>query len=385
MLAPVRVLVTGGEHLGPLAAVRALRRAGHEPWAIVPHRGAYAARSRAVAGFDVAPDAGLEPAAFLERVRDVCARAGVDAVIAGTEPALVVLSRSPGAVSPALLGVPAAPVVERATSKAALPELARAAGLELPPTRVVAREDAPAAAAELGYPVIVKPLRSDVDRGGVLSHGVPVRAAGAAALAAGLAALPGDAVVVQPWLDGRLAAVCGVAFEGELVCASHQVARRIWPPRVGISAYAETVPPDRALEQGVSRLVGELGWSGIFQVQFLLARGTAFVIDLNPRLYGSLALAIAAGLDLPTIWVELLAGRRPRVAEYAVGVGYRSEEREAQAIAHALRHGPRLQGLAALAPRRRTTHAVLRADDPRPALASLAKLVSRGGGAPERG
>jgi predicted ATP-grasp superfamily ATP-dependent carboligase len=117
-----------------------------------------------------------------------------------------------------------------------------------------------------------------------------------------------------------------------------------------------------------------LTWSGIFQVQFLEARGAHYLIDVNPRIYGSLALAVAAGLNLPAVWVALLAGESPSPGPYRVGVRYRSEERDIQAIAHALRHGPRLAGLAGLVPRPHTTHAVLRANDPAPALASLAKL-----------
>ena len=82
----MRVLVTGGEHVGPLAAVRALRRAGHEPWALVPDRGAYAARSRATEGFVVAPDAGADPSGFIACLEEACGRIRPDVVLPGTEP-----------------------------------------------------------------------------------------------------------------------------------------------------------------------------------------------------------------------------------------------------------------------------------------------------------
>lgn len=374
MLARVRVLVTGGDHVGPLAAVRALRTAGHEPWALVPDRRAYAARSRATQGFVIAPDPGVDPAAFIDGVRTACDRVRPDVILPGTEPALVLLADRASDLAPVTVGAPAAALVARATDKSCLPELARKAGLELLPTRVVARDQALAVAAALGYPVIVKPVRSDTRNGDALAHGIPQRAADEVGLRAALAELPGDAVLVQPYLQGRLAAVCGVAWEGVLVCAVHQIARRIWPPDVGISAFAETVPRDDELEAGVGRLLADLEWSGIFQLQFLRAEAHAYLIDINPRIYGSLALAVAAGLNLPAIWVDLLAGRAPAAASYRVGTRYRSEERELQAVLHALAHGPRREGLRALVPRRRTTHAILRAGDPRPALGSLAKL-----------
>jgi predicted ATP-grasp superfamily ATP-dependent carboligase len=210
----------------------------------------------------------------------------------------------------------------------------------------------------------------------VLTHGIPQRAANEVELSAALERLPGDEVLVQPYLDGRLAAVCGVAWKGRVICAVHQIARRIWPPYVGISAYAETVPRDEELEEGVSHILASLGWSGIFQLQFLRTDRHAYLIDINPRIYGSLALAVAAGLNLPALWVELLMGGKPTPGSYRIGVRYRSEERDLQAVLRALLTGPRLEGLLALVPRPNTTHAILRADDPLPALASLGKLRS---------
>jgi predicted ATP-grasp superfamily ATP-dependent carboligase len=373
MLARVRVLVTGGEHVGPLATLRALRQAGHEPWAFVPDRAAYAAWSRAVAQWRVAPDPAADPQAFVAAV----AEADVDVVLPGTEPALVVLAGRDEELAPRLVGAPPPDRAARATDKSLLPALAAAAGLETPPTVETARAEAPAAARELGYPVIVKPLRSDVGdtADGALAHGIPQRADDERSLADALAALPGERVLVQPFLDAALTAACGVAWDGDLVCAVHQASRRIWPPQIGISAFAETIARDDALETGVARLLAELGWSGIFQAQFVRARGRAYLIDLNPRPYGSLALAVAAGANLPAMWVDLLRdGVTRRPTGYRVGAGYRSEERDVQAIAHLFRHGPRRDALRALLPRRGTTHAIAQLRDPLPALGSLAKL-----------
>jgi hypothetical protein len=158
---------------------------------------------------------------------------------------------------------------------------------------------------------------------------------------------------VQPFHAGRLLAVSGVAWQGELVCAVHQRALRIWPPDCGISAYAETVPRDDAREAAVAALLAGIGWSGVFQAQFLEADGSAYLIDLNPRVYGSLALAIAAGANLPAVWADLLLGRPPAL----------------------LRLGP--GGLPGLLPRRRTVHAVWSRRDPAPLLATVRKLIPR--------
>src|SRR4051794_16931078 len=233
MLARVGVLVTGGEHVGPLAVVRALRAAGHEPWALIPDRTSYAALSRASAGWRISSD----PVAAVREIR-------ADAVLPGTEPDLVLLAGRREDLPPTLVGAPEPVLVARATDKTLLPELARIAGLETPATREVARADAVSAANDLAYPVMIKPVRSDVDG----AHGIPQRADDDRGVSRAVNSLPGDRVLVQPFLDGTLAAVCGVAWNGELVCAVHQQARGIWPPHAGISAFAETVPRDSPLE-----------------------------------------------------------------------------------------------------------------------------------------
>jgi predicted ATP-grasp superfamily ATP-dependent carboligase len=84
-----------------------------------------------------------------------------------------------------------------------------------------------------------------------------------------------------------------------------------------------TTQPNAELELGVGRLLKEIGWSGVFHVQFVRdQRDKHYLIDLNLRIYGSLALAVGAGLNLPGIWVDLLLCRRPDVAHYRVGSRY---------------------------------------------------------------
>ena len=118
-----------------------------------------------------------------------------------------------------------------------------------------------------------------------------------------------------------------------------------------------------------------LGWSGLFQAQFVRTPGGEhYLIDLNPRPNGSLTLAVAAGLNLPGIWLSLLLGRRPYVDGYRVGVRYRHEEKDALAQAQMLVDGELLGALRGFVPRRDTTHAIFSLRDPMPLLTSAKKL-----------
>ena len=69
---------------------------------------------------------------------------------------------------------------------------------------------------------------------------------------------------------------------------------------------------DVSLDRAVVDLLSKLGWSGLFQVQFIRPVTRSYVIDLNPRMYGSLALVIAARVISPAVWVDPSSGGRHR-------------------------------------------------------------------------
>ncbi len=267
-------------------------------------------------------------------------------------------------------------VVERAGDKRGLSELSDPLLLPTPPTWTADRDTLPAVVREIGYPVVVKPLKARVrSRDGSVRTLHVRRLKNAADLATMVSQVADETWVVQPFLVGELYAVCGLAWEGEVVCTIHQVAQRITPALCGGSAFAATVETDRALDQNVAQLVSDAGWSGIFQVQVLRGDDGDFLIDINPRIYGTLGLAVAAGVNLPAMWVDLLLGREPRPSERRAGVHfYRSEEKDGIAIIRALKSGRLDVAASAMLPRRNTVHAAFSLRDPLPLITSLSKL-----------
>ena len=144
----------------------------------------------------------------------------------------------------------------------------------------------------------------------------------------------------------------------------------------GITAYAKTIPPNAELEQGVGHIMKVLGWSGLFEMEFRRTpRGESYLIDLNPRIYGSLALAVAAGLNLPAIWIDLLLGKEPRLGDYRVGMCFRQEENDVRALTWMLMNGQFKGVLQGLMPRCGTAHGIFSLHDPMPLFTSVAKLI----------
>jgi len=371
------LIVTGGEHLGVLAAVRALREAGHAPWVAVHQRGSYAARSRATAGVIEVPNPGADSSGFVKSLARAAERIPAQVILPGTELGMVALAHHANAFPPGVaLGICSPTVVANATDKSLLEGFVRAAGLSVPPTVEVNLEGVEDP-LPFPYPVVVKPHRSEL-RGvdGVFRHFGARRARSAKELRAALAALPVRRGLVQPFLSGPLGSIAGVFWDGEMICAVQSRGDRLWPPYCGSMTYAETVPLNPRLVAAIGSLLQAVGWEGLFQVDFFEQSGEFVVIDLNPRFYTSLSIATRAGMNLPGTWVDLLRGQVPHVpSSYRTDVRYRHDEKDIRSLMHMLIHGPRGAALRGFIPRRNTALAVFSLKDPWPVLTSLTRLV----------
>jgi predicted ATP-grasp superfamily ATP-dependent carboligase len=368
------VLLTGSEHPAGLAALRALDQAGFEVWAAVQSRTSLGARSRAASGLVDVPDPRTHADGFVDALAAASRRLRVAAVLPGTEAALLALAghedRFPDSV---VVGNAPEGTVRRATDKTALALLSLRAGLDVPPTRILAAHSEET--SDMSFPAMVKPLRSELSTEGRLERFEASRVESRAELERALSALPDEVGLVQPYLEGKLISVNGVAFHGELHGANQHVVYRVWPDRCGQAVYAKTIPMDPRRERAVAAFMEELGWNGVFNLQLIECDGRDHVIDLNPRFYVSLTLAVAAGINLPAMWTSLLLGLPVERRGYRAGVRFRQEKGDPRAIAAKLRRGE-LDAAGGLLPHRRTVHALFSLRDPRPGLSIMGDALS---------
>lgn len=330
-----------------LAAVRALGPSGYSPWVTVAGDRSMASTSRWCARIIPVPD---ESTGWRSAVTAASAQSG----------AVLLLPASDSAVS--ILGLPGANLIDKRVVR----ERAVAAGLAVPeeegyPDRAALIRQAD----RLPYPVVVKP---------VSRASLKVSEAHYAAGPADLGAVPEhQPLVVQPFLDGGMKAFAALVLDGRLVASVHQRYLRIWPPNCGTASAAVSVEADLQLEERVLHLID--GHEGIVQVQFV----GDHVVDVNPRAYGSMPLAVRAGANFPALWC---AARQdvplPRVPVRArPGVNYRWIDSDVRAVYAEVRsRRMRLrEGIAALAPRRDTAHSIVDWRDPRPAATRVSHWV----------
>ena len=357
-----------------LAAARALAAGGWTVGIGAPFPDGLAAASRRVSAFHPVPRPEDGAEAFVAALRDAVRAGRYEVVFASSDVDLLALSAARDAVAAAVPYPPDA-ILRRALDKLELTRAAERAGLHVPFTA----EDV----AELpAAPVVVKErMHGDLAAGGSpLTTGTDIvgdRDAARVRLAA--LAAGGGAGIVQEVVRGRLVALTVLCDRrGRIVARVQQEAPRTWPGEAGMSARARTVPIDEVLSAGVERLVGDLAWFGLAQLQFLApAREAPRLIDLNPRFYGSLALAVAAGVNLPALWARLATARAvPRRADAAPGVRYQWLEADLRRAReqHGMR-GVTADALGCLRWSLGACHSIWALDDPRPFARAAATLV----------
>lgn len=207
---------------------------------------------------------------------------------------------------------PGPAAIRRAADKAALRRRLAAAGVAVPPARVLHRAADPyAVAAEIAYPVVVKPWRG-AGCGGVGLARDPAEFVRAVSLARAQGA---GRVLVQPFLPGAPASVSLIG-DGRCAFALAVNAQHI---RAGLPfAYdggttplehpraAEAVECALAAYRALPGLVGYIG------VDLVLTDAGPVVTDVNPRLTTSyLGVRAALGANIAALALEACLGRLP--------------------------------------------------------------------------
>jgi predicted ATP-grasp superfamily ATP-dependent carboligase len=345
------VLVTdggSGQGRSALAAVRALAGGGYPAAVTVSGRHSLAAASRHCARKVEVPPVS-DPARYKEAIAGELRARPYLTTMATSDAALLALKQP----------------VKHLVDKFKLAERALKAGLEVPPTRrFESATELLDSADELDYPVVVKP--------GVSRW--PAACVDDRSQLAAIVRNEESALLVQPFLADGLVAVCGVMWNKQLVAVSHQRYSRTWPALCGTASAATTVEPDLDLEKRIVKLLA--GYDGIFQAQLAAGR----LLDLNARPYGSMPLAVAAGVNFARIYCDLLHGVEPApTARARPGVHYRWIEGDVRHVYNAVKQGSMTAGQAVsvLKPHRRAAHSTESLRDPRPMIARLAYALRR--------
>jgi len=226
---------------------------------------------------------------------------------------------------------PAADAFERICDKRGVLERAALRGVAVPTQIEIAKpserkrlDQAP------NFPLVLKPSRSvSGPEGGRARAGVAY-ASDSAELNAALDSFPPAAypILIQQRITGPGFGISVLLWDGELRAAFAHRRIREKPPSGGVSVLRESIPLDTGLLSKCVDLLRDFNWQGVAMVEFKLddRSGTPCLMEINGRFWGSLQLAIDAGVDFPNLLVQSALGMNPALATaYRTGVKSRWE------------------------------------------------------------
>ncbi|MFV0451885.1 MAG: ATP-grasp domain-containing protein [Propioniciclava sp.] len=275
----LRVLVTG---VGGPAAIGFMHLASREVEFIAADIDPHAAGL-----YMVPPDHRVllprgEDPTYVEAVRSVCREFAVDVIVPTVDVELLPLARARDTFAADGVEVICSPerALEVCLDKALLVEVCAAADCPVPATEVLTPETA------ISYPMIVKP------RGGSGSRGVTLIARGE-----DLVGVPLDGShLIQEYLPGEeLSVDVFVRANGWVVAVVPRVRDKV---DSGVAVAGRTVRDLEAMDVAL-QVAKATGVRGIANIQLRRrSDGTLALLEVNPRLPGSLSLTAAAGANL---------------------------------------------------------------------------------------
>ncbi len=386
MRAPT-VFVTDGEQRPALAVTRSLGRRG---LAVVvgaeqPH--SLASASKYCVRHVTYPSPIHDPGAFEQFLAAFVERERIDVVMPVTDVTTHLVAKNlPALNAITATAVPSFAAFDFVSNKTALAQRALRCGVPVPATHFVENRSALSEVLDqIQYPAVIRPSRSRIrTTAGWLPATVKYARDEATLLklyrdVEYLASYP---TMIQERIIGPGVAVFVLCDQGNLRAAFAHRRLREKPPSGGASVLCESVAVDAVLLDHTMRLLGPLGWHGVAMMEFKQDQrtGQAYLMEVNGRFWGSLQLAIDAGVDFPYLSCQLALGETIATpVAYEIGAQSRWLLGDLDHVLVRLAHKRDQQDLPAGAPsrarallnflrpaRRGTRYDVIDSDDPQP-------------------
>ncbi|MET0355156.1 MAG: ATP-grasp domain-containing protein [Cellvibrio sp.] len=213
--------------------------------------------------------------------------------------------------------------VMQIADKGNLVKLAQELGMPVPKSEWFTNWDA-AEHHAISYPCVIKPCLSKIyTQNGWITTAVSV-INNKTDLEKTLALSPYLKIspfMIQEFIPGSGAGIFCLFQHGKPVVFFAHKRVREKPPQGGISVLSESAALNPNLQSSAEKLLSGANWHGVAMVEFRVAEdGTAYLMEVNTRFWGSLQLAIDAGVDFPALLVsnELGLGLKP-AANYKIG------------------------------------------------------------------
>ena len=304
------VIVTDGNERSALAVARSLGRRGVPVFVGAEASSSLAGVSRYCRESFVYPNPWTAPDEFKSCVLERANRWGAAVVLPMTDLAVEILGESMQRPGAPVLPIPSLDQYRALSDKYRLMESAKRREVPIPDTIFVPDGDVETVLPQINrWPVVIKPGRSLIMAGGRWQKTSVLYARDADELRklyqeVGCLKEPS---LLQARVVGEGQGVFGLFDRGKPVALFAHRRLRERPPSGGVSVLRESMELRQPIAEYALRVVRSTHWHGVAMVEFKVdkASGVPYLMEVNGRFWGSLQLAIDAGMDFPWLLYQL--------------------------------------------------------------------------------
>lgn len=308
-----QVLILDGQQRSALAATRSLGRHGVLVHVADTQCATLAGTSRYARSQLIYPDPRTDAGQFTDWVFETASRLDIEMVLPLTDLSTMLLAPVRNRFGKIRIASGPAQSYELVSDKAKLIELARSAGVAAPATTILTNlGQLKTHLRHCNFPLVLKPARSKVLIGNeVVATNVhiahsPDNAYSYAASQHWFGIVP---CLAQEFIHGHGAGVFTLFAQGKPAAWFAHRRVREKPPSGGVSVLSESVELAQMLVESSRKLLQTANWNGLAMLEFKIADdGTAYLMEINGRPWGSLQLSIDCGVDFPWLLYQSMIG-----------------------------------------------------------------------------
>jgi predicted ATP-grasp superfamily ATP-dependent carboligase len=319
------VVLDGGERAA-LAVVRSLGRAGYPVHVGAASVRSLAGGSRFSRSETRIPDPLHGGAQFVAAVAGLVAGTRATVLLPVTEASALRVLEQRDRFGTTVIPLPGLATFRRICDKVEVLRAAEAIGISAPTRRTVSDPKELAEVLDrVRFPVVLKPARSINDNGETAKRSTVTYALTPSELNDAVGGLGPESfpLMLQERIEGPGIGIFLLRWGGKTRAAFAHRRLREKPPSGGVSVYRESIPLPADLLQQSERLLAGFDWEGVAMVEYKVDQhsGRPFLMEINGRFWGSLQLAIDAGVDFPRLLLACALGEcEPEACQYRAGV-----------------------------------------------------------------
>ena len=251
------------------------------------------------------------PSKFFTDITAIIEKYAITFIIPITEESSYVLVENRLKLPPnVILPLPSSDAIEQVANKNKLFKFAESLNLSVPDTHYITK---PEQAVDIvnkatTFPIVLKPFKSKIL---INNKIIPTAVVIAHNKSEALTELKkptfqNHEFMIQSYIEGEGQGLFALYSKGKAICHFSHRRLREKPPGGGVSVLSESKNIDPKMQQVSDKLLSHVEWEGVAMVEFKVsANGTPYLMEINPRFWGSLQLAIDSGVDFPYLLYKI--------------------------------------------------------------------------------